>query len=133
MDLDPSLINDSTFPIKPFARGFKAKLFFTLVRKNEYKKVKSILRYDPFIVYEFDNLEQSALHHAAKRDFHNMVKLLCKNFSIVDKKDILGRTPLFLATQQNFLRSVKILLSHKANPGKCSNRDENCIAICKNL
>ena len=94
MGLDSSLINDNTFPTEPFARGFKAKLFFSLVRKNEYKKVKEILKHDPFIIYEFDHIKQTALHHAAKRNFQDMTKLLCKSKAYIDKPDILGRTPL---------------------------------------
>ena len=133
MGLDSSLINDSTFPQEPFARGFKAKLFFSLVRKNEIKKVRAILRRDPFIIYEFDHIKQTALHHAAKRDFTEMTKLLCKNKAYVDKPDILGRTPLQLAVKYDYLRTVKALLAHKAKPGKCNLQGEDSISLCKNL
>jgi len=59
--------------------------------------------------------------------------MLCKRFSRVDGKDLVGRTPLHYAVQQNSVRMVKLLLSHHANPGAKSDCMESPLDICKNL
>lgn len=60
-----------------------------------------------------------------------MAKILLKRHSRVDSRDIVGRTPLHYAVNQNSLRLVKLLLSFKANPGVKSDCLESSMDICK--
>ena len=98
MNLNPSTLSQYSFPPEPYWRGHKAENFFWLVKTNEFKKVDKILFDDPFIIYEYDHIGQTVLHHAAKRDYWKLLRLLIKYGAQIDKMDDIGRTPLFLAT-----------------------------------
>jgi ankyrin repeat protein len=47
--------------------------------------------------------------------------------------DYLGRTPLFQAAKNNYLRPVKALLAGGAKPGIKNNQDQSSIDVCTNL
>ena len=78
MGLDPGMLSENSFPTEPLWRGKKAENFFWYVKTNQYRKVDLILDDDPFIIYEFDHVGQTVLHHAAKRNHFKIVKLLIK-------------------------------------------------------
>ena len=54
------------------------------VKANNIKIAEEIVKSDPFIVYEYDDCKQTALHWAVKRNFTKMTKILLKNHSRVD-------------------------------------------------
>ena len=51
------------------------------------------------MVYEFDNVNQTAVHWAAKRNKSEVIKLLIASGARVNHKDMGGRTALFLAAK----------------------------------
>ncbi|XP_057335764.1 ankyrin-1-like isoform X2 [Microplitis mediator] len=61
--------------------------------------------------------KQTLLHSAASIKSRSIIKLLLKRkyFENVDIEDIDGKTPLHLAVQSSRLKTVKLLLKHKAN------------------
>ena len=85
MNLNTELLSENSFPTEPYWRGNKAENFFWLVKSNEIRKVDRMIDDDPFIIYEFDHVGQTVLHHAAKRDFWKLVKLLVKSGAQIDK------------------------------------------------
>ena len=87
------------------------------VKLNELKKVnKLLIETDPFLVYEFDEMHQSGLIWAVKRNLTSMVRLLLKFHSRVNYRDIAGRTAFTFAVLNNNEQIVRILLCYKADP-----------------
>mmetsp|Transcript_38205 Transcript_38205/g.28153 ORF Transcript_38205/g.28153 Transcript_38205/m.28153 type:complete len:147 (+) Transcript_38205:316-756(+) len=69
-----------------------------------------------YYVYDFDGVNQTGLHWAAKRNFGPMIDLLIESGANVNAFDVGGRTPLYLATKMNNLEAVKALLASCAVP-----------------
>ena len=44
----------------------------------------------------------TALHWACKRGYYKIVQFLIKNGSDLDYEDIIGRTPLYFAIENNY-------------------------------
>lgn len=61
-------------------------------------------------------MHQTALHWAAKRDSHTIIKTLISYGAIIDAKDLGNRTPLIIASKMGNVKSVKALLANEANP-----------------
>jgi ankyrin repeat protein len=62
-----------------------------------------MLHKDKYLVFEFDNVGETGLHWAAKRNKKDVIKLLLDNCAKVNYRDMGGRTALFLAAKHNFL------------------------------
>ena len=113
------------------------KEFITMVKSNEVEKVISILERanrefnylgdiindnsysdfkDKYLVHQFDFLGMTPLHHAAKNNNFEMVKILCHYKSYVNKIDQLGRTPMYLATKNGNYKIVKYLIQQQSIP-----------------
>jgi hypothetical protein len=133
MQLPHSTIYDeSIWPYMAYQHP-NTREFLFLVKGGNYRGVKRLIMHYRFLVFQFDDCKQTGLHWAVKRNDISMVKILCKRFSRVDGKDIVGRTALHYAVKQNSLKMVKLLLSHHANPGVKSECLESPLDLCKNL
>lgn len=62
-----------------------------------------------------DNKGRTALHHAAKKNNFNGIKLLSNNSLDCNKRDHLKRTPLFYAVKYNAIDSAKQLCENGVN------------------
>ena len=91
--------------------------------------VRKLLRKDKFLVYDYDNVEQSGLHWAAKRAHLHVVKELIENGAYIDIYDIGKRTPLFLAAKCNHFEVVKYLLEQNANPYFQTHQKQHSIEV----
>lgn len=78
------------------------------VKQNDMRRVKDFLLRNKFLVYDFDHAFLTALHWVAKRGFFGMVRLLIKNGADSDAKDIIGRSPLFLAASFQHTEIVQV-------------------------
>ncbi len=108
------MILNKVVPSKPFSHSLSAK-YFDLIKNNNYDELKSLLEDNNTLVYEFDKQKQTGLHWAAKRGLTNIMLLLIKNNANINAKDVLGRTPLWIAWRYNRTQEVRLLLSNKAN------------------
>lgn len=61
-------------------------------------------------------MDQTCLHWAVKRSQLPILEMLLTCNCDINARDILGRTPLFLAAKANNFEAVKELLLNKANP-----------------
>ena len=92
-----------------------------------------MLRKDHALVYEYTEFKQTALHLAAQRDYSEIIQILVDYKVIIDKEDILGRTPLFFASKKGCLKAIKTLLCCRALAGRKSNMNESCLDVCKDI
>lgn len=80
MRLSPTMImSGNVFPKNPFYRGQIVKDFFKAAKSGDCEAVKDLLKKERFLVYEFDNVHQTALHWAAKRNKSDIIKILIAN------------------------------------------------------
>ena len=89
------------------------KAFFKAVRKNDLEKVEEMLKKFPGFVSEYSKKGYTALHIAAYRGYHDMVKLLLKHGADVNaKSNDKNRTPLHSSTSKNKAEVTSILLEN---------------------
>jgi len=116
MKVHPRLLrNYKLFPIEPFERG-DVPTFLKHCKQNKLEDVSRMLKLDPLMVYQFDEMHQSGLIWAAKRNHPLMVRMLLKAHSRVNFRDMPGRTALHFAVMNNNEEMVRILLCFKADP-----------------
>lgn len=80
---------------------------------------------DPLLAFQYDEMNQSGLIWAAKRDDTLMVRILCKHHSRVNFKDLPGRTALTFAVQNDNEDMVKVLLCFRADPNIEDNKGQS--------
>ena len=91
-----------------------------------------MLEEDPLLVFEYDAWEQSGLIIACKRDYTDMAVLLMKSYARVNWTDIIGRTALMYAVQNNNADIVRFLLCFRASPYFCVGQGDGAAAAGKN-
>ena len=101
------------------------KAFFRYVKVGNLEPIYRMLQVDPLLVFQFDEMQQSSLIWAAKRDNTLLVRMLCKAHSRVNFKDLPGRTALNFAVMNDNEEMVKILLCFKADPGSEDNKGQS--------
>ena len=58
------------YPDKPFSRGKDSFALFDAVKCNQIERVTKLLDNDPFLINEFNEHKQTALHCAANRNHY---------------------------------------------------------------
>jgi len=109
------IFDKNIFPAVAYARP-GAKTLIEAAKVWDLNKAKQLLSENKFLLYDFDFINQTALHWAAKRDHTEMIELLIKYGCFIDAKDSSSRTALYLASKAGHVKSVKILLANEANP-----------------
>jgi ankyrin repeat protein len=109
----------------------KAHDFMTSVKMGLLKKVQALLKENPFLVHTYDNLRETGLHWAAKRNLYDIGVLLIKNGIYVNSKDIAGRTALYVSWQSNHEQMSTLLILEKANAYAKSNWGKFPINVAK--
>ncbi|CAK70195.1 unnamed protein product (macronuclear) [Paramecium tetraurelia] len=109
------VMQNKIFSKKPYEKPL-SKQFIHAAKKNEIDEVSNFLSINPYLVFDFDFYNMTALHWACKKGYVQLVELLLQYHSDVDGVDILYRTPLILSIEENHLEITHILLAHGAYP-----------------
>ena len=72
------------------------------------KALKSRLKRCKYHVYDFDNLGQTALHWAAKRNNPDICDLLMEYGANPNVPDLAGRTPVFVASKVGSMEALRV-------------------------
>ena len=62
-----------------------------------------MLKRERYLVYDYDNVNQTALHWAAKRNKADVINILIDYGVKINQRDLGGRTALHLASKMNNL------------------------------
>ena len=89
-----------------------------------------MLKNNKYLVYDFNNLKQTALHCACQRGHKEVVTILLSMKPFVDKLDMIGRNPIFFAAKYNHHAVVKMMLAAKAKPGIKNNQGKSSLDVC---
>ncbi|KAL4491853.1 hypothetical protein ABPG72_006108 [Tetrahymena utriculariae] len=114
LDYDEIFLNN-VFTNSPFEREGSSD-FFKAVKTNDMEKVKQMLKVCKYHVYDFDSTRQTPLHWAARRNFFDVMALICEHGADLESQDMGGRTPLFHCVIGGDLNSCRMLLARGANP-----------------
>lgn len=88
MNLSPEeWLAKNVFPPKPYFRP-KSRELIEYAKVGDVFNMNFLLSLNKYLVYDYDNCHQTALHWAAKRDHTEAIKLLVKYGWFIDWKDI---------------------------------------------
>ena len=145
MRINPNdLVSKKLFPSKPFERPNSKALIYS-AKNGDIERLKELLQENKLLVYDFDNVNQTALHWAAKRNFVPIIRVLIEYGANVNAFDMVilyfknivcnkiqaKRTPLFVAAKCGSIGATKALLGAKANPFYISNCKYSPIDVAK--
>ncbi|CAD8119429.1 unnamed protein product [Paramecium sonneborni] len=116
------MVQKQIFSKKPYQKPYSQE-FIHAVKLNQIEKVHQYLEKNQYLVFDFDFFNMSALHWSSKKGLYEMTELLIKYHADVDAIDILNRTPLYLAIQENNIPIIELLLRNKAYPWSTSVTD----------
>ncbi|CAD8146002.1 unnamed protein product [Paramecium pentaurelia] len=103
------------FSKKPYEKKY-SKEFIHAAKQNKIEEIENYLQINPYLVFEYDFYNMTALHWACKKGYIQMVEILLKYHSDIDGVDILYRTPLILSIKEDHLDVAHILLINGAYP-----------------
>ncbi|CAD8142950.1 unnamed protein product [Paramecium pentaurelia] len=109
------VVNNQVFPSQAYERPNSVE-FFRQVKADNIREIEGMLRDCRFHVYDRDNQQKTALHHAVNINSIEAMKLLVENGADLDARDMMGRTPLHIAAKNNNCDTVRVLLVYQANP-----------------
>ncbi|CAD8197722.1 unnamed protein product [Paramecium pentaurelia] len=116
------MVQKQIFSKRPYQKPFSQE-FIHAVKLNQLEKVHQYLEKNKYLVFDFDFFNMSALHWSSKKGLYEMTEMLIKYHADVDAIDILNRTPLYLAIQENNIPIIELLLRNKAYPWSTSVTD----------
>ncbi|CAD8140307.1 unnamed protein product [Paramecium octaurelia] len=103
------------FSKKPYEKQY-SKEFIHAAKQNKMEEIENYLQINPYLVFDYDFYNMTALHWACKKGYLQLVEILLKYHSDIDGVDILYRTPLILSIQENHLDVAHFLLMNGAYP-----------------
>ena len=109
------------FPHFPFFHPLSAEFFEVVKAGNATNLLYMISEISPYLVFEFDELKQTALHWAVKKNHLTCVRILIESKALVDSLDILGHPPIYYAIEARNFAMVKILFGNSASVWSCAN------------
>ncbi|CAD8063507.1 unnamed protein product [Paramecium sonneborni] len=109
------VVNNQVFPTQAYERPNSVE-FFRYVKADNIKEIESMLRDCRFHVYDRDNQQKTAMHHAVSINSIEAINLLVENGADLDARDMMGRSPLHIAAKNNNCDTVRTLLVYQANP-----------------
>lgn len=80
-------ITEQVIPKKPYERPGSHK-FINAAKSGDYEVVCKMLKNNKYFVYDFDDINQTALHWAAKRNYKNVVDILIEYGANVNCTDM---------------------------------------------
>jgi len=82
-----SFLRQKVMPQKAFERAGSAT-FIAAAKEGDLKTMQRLLEKNRFYVFDYDNLHQTALHWAAKRNNKDAIELLVEHGANVNAQDI---------------------------------------------
>lgn len=124
------------FSSKPYEDP-DSPLFFKYCKSGNLDRASQMVRWNKYIVHNYDETRKTALHWAVKRKHNRIVKMLLDAGADANALDMVkfpvgffilidfiwgqvGRNPLFMAASSDNLIGAKLLLHHRADPTKIS-------------
>ncbi|KRW99374.1 Ankyrin repeat-containing domain [Pseudocohnilembus persalinus] len=90
--------------------------FFKADKQKIAMQLKKALKYLSKLKIDLEELYQTALHWACKRNNYEIAMNIIKHGADIDQKDLFGRSPLYFAIQSGDLRIAQGLLLEGATP-----------------
>ncbi|CAD8192269.1 unnamed protein product [Paramecium pentaurelia] len=118
------VIQKNIFSKKAFSCQFSKEFIFAS-KQNRLEEMQSFLITHPYLVFQYDYYNMTALHWACKYGYLDMVRMLLDYHADFDALDLMNRTPLSIAIIENHQEIVKLLLTHGAYPWSTSLTDLN--------
>ncbi|CAD8127621.1 unnamed protein product [Paramecium sonneborni] len=118
------VIQKQVFSKKAFSCQFSKEFIFAS-KQNRIEQMQSFLITHPYLVFQYDYYNMTALHWACKYGWLDMVRLLLHYHADFDALDLMNRTPLSIAIMENHQEIVKLLLNHGAYPWSTGLTDLN--------
>ena len=103
--------------------------FFHAIKAGDSYEILSIINSNYFIMFYRDAFLQSPLHIAAKRNLYKFVSLFISKGAEINAQDQGGRTALLIASEQNNVEFVSVLLYEIADPSIKNAKGEKPIDV----
>ncbi|CAD8113055.1 unnamed protein product [Paramecium sonneborni] len=120
------VIQKQVFSKKAYSCQFSKEFIFAS-KQNRIEQMQSFLITHPYLVFQYDYYNMTALHWACKYGCLDMVRLLLHYHADFDALDLMNRTPLSIAIIENHQEIVKLLLTHGAYPWSTGLIDLNAL------
>ncbi|CAK67753.1 unnamed protein product (macronuclear) [Paramecium tetraurelia] len=111
----PQIMKQQIFQRTAFASQYSKEFIFA-AKQNNINQIQNLLQTNPFLVFQYDFYNMTALHWACKNGHLEIVKILLQHHADFDALEVMNRTPLSIAIQENQQEIVKLLLTYGANP-----------------
>jgi len=82
----------------------------SVCRSGNYKLASKLIEIDPLTINEINAVGYTPLHYACFYGYFDIVKLLYENEAELNITNLSGKTPFFLAVENNKIQIVKFLL-----------------------
>ena len=105
--------NDPGFQMELILNG---QYLFKSIKAKEIKEIINCIDRNKYLVAYKDDFNQIPLHICAKRNLYELIYFLLSRLSSIDAQDLGGRTPLMVASKNNFFEFATILLFEGADP-----------------
>ena len=103
--------------------------FFHAIKAEDSHEILSIINSNYFIMFYRDAFLQSPLHIAAKRNLYKFISLFISKGAEINAQDQGGRTALLIASEQNNVEFVSVLLYEIADPSIKNAKGEKPIDV----
>jgi hypothetical protein len=132
LNLPPEKVSDlgDIIPKDAYNLG-RSHAFIKACKFGALEQVERLVLKDNGLVHSFDHLMMTGLHWSALRNFSSIVSLLISHHSLINPLDCNHRTPLFLASRQGNLSSIKVLMLSGADPNIPSNSKKTPLKVSK--
>ena len=105
--------NDPGFQMELILNG---QYLFKSIKAKEIKEIINCIDRNKYLIAYKDDFNQIPLHICAKRNLYELIYFLLSRLSSIDAQDLGGRTPLMVASKNNFFEFATILLFEGADP-----------------
>eukprot|EP01016_Furgasonia_blochmanni_P004445 TRINITY_DN11729_c0_g1_i4.p1 TRINITY_DN11729_c0_g1~~TRINITY_DN11729_c0_g1_i4.p1 ORF type:complete len:636 (+),score=71.87 TRINITY_DN11729_c0_g1_i4:81-1988(+) len=103
------------FGSRPFERPGSWE-FIRAAKRGDWKTIGKMLRANRYYVFDYDHIEQTALHWASKRGDVEIVRMLLEHGANVNSTDLTEKNALHYAIREGHVEVVKCLLYARASP-----------------